>query len=153
MQYILKRFYALNSWVKIILYFCLFGTLVNLLLVLRDFSSSGVLLRLHAGFLVLYASQAVFMLLHERLVGILALLQGILALLTNADFTFVPLLRVLGQFYYVFNATPSVEALTVYKYVFVSAAFTLQMLCAYALFTLLPKSGPKKPNPAPAQEA
>ena len=154
MQTLIKRFVGLNIWVKIIFFFCLFGSFVNLFLVLRDISSDGVLLRLHAGFLVLYASQAAFMLLHERYVCVLVALQGLLALLTNADFTFVPLLRVLGQFYYIFSATPSVEAMTVYKYVFVSAAFTLQMLSAYILFAMLPKYEPKKktPEPEPAEQ-
>ena len=144
MQTLIKRFVGLNIWVKIIFFFCLFGSFVNLFLVLRDISSDGVL----------YASQAAFMLLHERYVCVLAALQGLLALLTNADFTFVPLLRVLGQFYYIFSATPSVEAMTVYKYVFVSAAFTLQMLSAYILFAMLPKYEPKKktPEPEPAEQ-
>lgn len=150
MQAIIKRYFALNIWVKIIFFFCLFGAFVNLLLVCRDISSSGVLLRLHAGFLVLYASQAAFILLNERYVCVLAVLQGILALLTNADFTFVPLLRTLGQFYYLANPTPSIEAMTVYKYVFVSLAFTMQMLSAYALFSLLPKYEPKKKEPVQA---
>ncbi len=149
---LLKRYFSLNIWVKIIFFFCLFGALINLFLVFRDLSSNGILLRLHGGFLVLYASQVIFILLNERYVAVLAALQGMLALLTNADFTFVPLLRIVGQFYYLVDPAPSVETLKVYKYVFISAAFTLQMLSAYALFSLLPKYEPKKKEPAPAQE-
>ena len=144
----IKRYFALNIWVKIIFFFCLFGAFVNFFLVWRDIAANGILLRLHAGFLVLYVSQTVFILLHERYVSVLAALQGVLALLTNADFTFVPLLRVVGQFYYIANPVPSVETMTVYKYVFVSAAFTLQLLSAYALFSLLPKYEPEKKEPS-----
>ena len=108
---LIKRYFALNIWVKIIFFFCLFGAFVNFFLVWRDIAANGILLRLHAGFLVLYVSQVVFILLHD---------------------------------YYLANPVPSVEAMTVYKYVFVSAAFTLQLLSAYALFSLLPKYEPKK---------
>ena len=117
-------------------------------------ASDGILLRLHMGFWVLYVSQVVFILLKERYVWILAALQGVLALLTNADFTFVPLLRVLGSIYVTVGPEISVEALKVYKYVFTSAAFTLQMLSAYALFSLLPKPDIKKKlPPAPVAAA
>jgi len=144
MNRIVKRFLSLNVWVKLILFFCLLGTFVNIVLVCRDISSGGILLRLHAGFLLLYASQAAFIMLHERYVCVLAVLQGVLALITNADFTFAPLARVLGQIYYIVSPEPSLEAIKVYKYVFISLCFTLQLLGAYALFTLLPKYTPKK---------
>lgn len=144
MNRIVKRFLSLNVWVKLIFFFCLLGTFVNIVLVCRDISSGGILLRLHAGFLLLYASQAVFIMLHERYVCVLAVLQGVLALMTNADFTFAPLARVLGQIYYIVISEPSLEAIKVYKYVFISLCFTLQLLGAYALFSLLPKYTPKK---------
>lgn len=144
MDRLINRFLSLNIWVKIIFVFCLFGSCVSTLLVARDILSDGILLRLHMGFWLLYVSQVVFILLKERYVWILAALQGVLALLTNADFTFVPLLRVLGGVYVAVGPEISVEGLTVYKYVFTSAAFTLQMLSAYALFSLLPKPEPKK---------
>ena len=147
MDKLINRFLSLNIWVKIIFVFCLFGSCVSTLLVGRDILSDGILLRLHMGFWLLYVSQVVFILLKERYVWILAALQGVLALLTNADFTFVPLLRVLGGVYVAVGPEISVEGLTVYKYVFTSAAFTLQMLSAYALFSLLPKPEPKKKAP------
>ncbi|MGN0024925.1 MAG: hypothetical protein ACI351_05780 [Candidatus Avelusimicrobium sp.] len=115
----------------------------NIILVCRDIAGDGVLLRLHAGFLVLYASQAAFILVHERYVCVLTVLQGVLALLSSADFTFAPLVRVFGRMYFLFG-TPSVEGMKAYKYVFFSLCFTLQMLSAFALFSLLPKYTPKK---------
>ena len=54
MEKLIVRFTGLNIWVKVIIGFCLFGAFVNLFLVARDISSGGILLRLHAGFLVLY---------------------------------------------------------------------------------------------------
>lgn len=144
MDKLINRFFTLNIWVKIIFVFCLFGAGVSTMLVGRDLSSGGILLRLHLGFWLLYAAQVVFILLKERYVWVLTALQGVLALWTNADFTFVPLLRVLGQLYVILGPEPTVEMLTVYKYVFTSAAFTLQMLSAYALFSLLPKPDLRK---------
>lgn len=144
MEKLIVRFTELNIWVKVIIGFCLFGAFVNLFLVARDISSGGILLRLHAGFLVLYLAQVVFALLHERTVCVLAALQGVLALLTNADFTFVPLMRVMSGWMYALMGQPSVEMMAVYKYVFISLAFTMQMLSAYALFSLLPKPAKKE---------
>lgn len=150
MEKLIARFTGLNIWVKVIICFCLFGALVNAFLVARDFATGGILLRLHAGFLVLYLAQVVFVLLHERAVWVLTALQGVLALLTNADFTFVPLLRVVSGWMYALLGQPSVEMMAVYKYVFISLAFTMQMLSAYALFSLLPK--PVKKQPATAEK-
>lgn len=144
MEKLIVRFTELNIWVKVIVGFCLFGAFVNLFLVARDISSGGILLRLHAGFLVLYLAQVVFALLHERAVCVLTALQGVLALLTNADFTFVPLMRVMSGWMYALMGQPSVEMMAVYKYVFISLAFTMQMLSAYALFSLLPKPAKKE---------
>lgn len=149
MNILVKRFFGLNVWVKGVFFFCLLGMLADLILLYRDVSSGGILLRLHAGFFILYAAQATFILLHERYVAVLTVLQGVLALLTSGDFMFAPLGRMLGQIYYLFDPLPSVEAMTVYRYVFVSLCFTLQMLGAYILFALLPKYK-KKETPPPA---
>ena len=76
MEKLIVRFTELNIWVKVIVGFCLFGAFVNLFLVARDISSGGILLRLHAGFLVLYLAQVVFALLHERAVCVLPPCKG-----------------------------------------------------------------------------
>lgn len=136
MKTIWTHFSAFSFFTQLVLVLCVLGVLVNGLLIARDLSSNGILLRLHVGFLILYIFQIVFIFLYEKYVCILTLLQGVLALLTNADFIFVPLLRVIGSLYYA-TGTPSVEGLKVYKYVFVSMAFTLQMLTAYILFVEL----------------
>jgi hypothetical protein len=81
----------------------------------------------------------------------LAALQGLLALLTNADFTFVPLLRVLGQFYYIFSATPSVEAMTVYKYVFVRRVYAPNVK-RNILVAMLPNTSRRKRTAEPVRQ-
>ena len=145
MKTLVRRFWGLNVWVKVVFCFCLVGMLDNTILIGRDLSSGGILLRLHVGFWLLYAAQAAFILLHERLVFILPILQGIMALIINADFTFMPLMRVIGRFVYICGPEPTLEMMKVYRYVLISAAFTLQMLSAFVLFSLLP--APKKPTP------
>ena len=144
---VLKHFLDLNIWVKAIFFFCVIGLLSNIVLVSRDIAHDGVLLRLHIGFLILYAGQVVFILLHERQVWALAALQGIMALSTNADFTFISLVRTLGNFVYACIPGASLEHLKVFQYVVISLSFTLQMLGAFALFSLLPKSSPAAPPP------
>ena len=104
--------------------------------------NDGILLRLHLGFLILYAGQVVFILLEERQVWALAVLQGIMALLTNADFTCMPLVRFVGNIIYTLWPEPSLEYMKVYRYLMTSSAFTLQLLSAFILFSLLPKSAP-----------
>lgn len=121
------------------------GALTNTVLVARDIFNDGILLRLHIGFLILYAGQVVFILLEERQVWALAVLQGIMALLTNADFTCMPLVRFVGNIIYTLWPEPSLEYMKVYRYLMTSSAFTLQLLSAFILFSLLPKSTVTKP--------
>ena len=137
---VLKSFLDLNIWVKAVFCFCVIGLLCNIVLVTRDIGSNGILLRLHLAFLILYAGQVAFILLHERQVWALAVLQGIMALWTNADFTFMPLVRATGNFVYFFLSSPTLEHVRIFQYVLVSAAFTLQLLGAFILFSLLPKT-------------
>ena len=128
----------LNPWVKAVLFFCVIGTLSNAGLVGKDWANNGILLRLHLGFFILYIGQVIFILCHERMVWVLAALQGIIALLTNADFTFMPLVHCLGNVVYICWPEPSLEYTKVYQYIMISLSFTLQMLSAYILFSLLP---------------
>ena len=145
MQKILTRFLNLNVWVQIVFCLCMVGALTNTVLVARDIFNDGILLRLHIGFLILYAGQVVFILLGERQVWALAVLQGVMALLTNADFTCMPLVRFVGNIIYTLWPEPSLEYMKVYRYLMTSSAFTLQLLSAFILFSLLPKSTPTQP--------
>ncbi len=151
MKTLWHHFCQLSLFVQIFLGFCILGLLINSVLVYRDIVYSNSLLRLHLGFSFLYISQIIFILLHERGVCVLTALQGILALMTTADFVFSPLLRALGMLYYSF-VTPSVEEIKVYKYVFVSLAFSLQMFSAYTLFDTLRDSSSKPQETTLKQE-
>lgn len=137
--------FPLFVWLFLVL--CVLGLLANLLFIVRDLSFSPVFLRLHIGFGLLYLFQIIFILLREKWVCILTLLQGILALLTTNDFVFVPVLRFLGQLCYLFTV-PTVGAMAIYKYVVVSLAFTLQLFSAYALFVELKPDANQSPAPA-----
>lgn len=147
MRELLDRFFKLNVYVKIIFFFCVYGLLVNLFSVLRDMRTDGVLLRLHLGFALLYAGQCAFIVLREKWVAVLALLQGIMALGTNLDFTFMPIVSFAGRAFSLFYVHMTVQGVAVYKYVVVSLAFTLQLWSAYELFAGLwvPKQKPSKP--------
>ena len=149
MRKLVSYFFNLNCWIKLIFFFCVLGMLTNAYFVYRDIALGGVLLRLHAGFFLLYGAQVVFILLGERMVWILAVLQGFLALFVNADFTFMPLTRLLGRIVYSLGPV-ALDNMREYRYVVVALAFTLQMLSAFALFSLLPKhnvSGQEKNAP------
>lgn len=137
-----NSFLKLDIWLKVIVILCGMGAIVNGVLLWKDMVSGGVLLRLHLGFFILYVGQFVFILWQERMVFILSLLQAVLALWSNADFTFSPILRILGRFYSMSHVM-SVPEISVYKYVFISLAFTLELFKTYLLFVLLP-SGAKK---------
>ena len=135
MKLIWNRFYALHFLLKIIWLFCLIGLLVNSVLLWRDLQQGGVLFRLHIGFWLLYMGQVVFILWGERTVFWLSLLQTILAFMTNLDFTFVPALRIVGRIFLAFGKV-SIDGMEVYKYVFVSACFTLELLKTFLLWQL-----------------
>ena len=133
-----RCFWTLPVLLKIIWCFCLLGFIFNIGAVWHDVHGHGILLRLHSGFLVLYGGQVVFMLCKERLVFILSLLQALLALMSNLDFTFVPALRVVGDILYMIHGQFSLDGMEVYKYVFVSACFTLELLKTFLIWWLLP---------------
>jgi len=139
-----RRFLLFPFLLKIILIFCFLGALLNLVYIARDLQGNGVLFRLHIGFFILYAGQVVFIFLRERMVFVLSLLQALLAFVTNLDFTFVPLGRILGQLVYGICGGFTVEAMEVYKYVFVSFCLTLELLKTWFLFALLPAPKKKK---------
>ena len=133
-----RRCCGLAFLLKIIWIFCCLGLVLNTIVIWRDLHGPGLLLRLHIGFWVLYAAQVVFILMRERMVFILSLLQAILALATNLDFTFVPPLRMIGQVIYMVHGQFSLDGMEVYKYVFVSACFTLELLKTFLLWWLIP---------------
>ncbi len=133
-----KRFLALPIWLKIIWILCVCGLILNTIALSRDIHNGAVLLRLHLGFFVLYAGQVVFILLGERLVWMLSLLQALLAFISNLDFTFVPVVRAVGAFVYALHGSFTVQELEIYKYVFVSACFSLEILKTVFIFLLIP---------------
>lgn len=133
MKTLASRFINFPFFVQLIWLFCVLGTLLNLWTMGRDLLTGGVLWRLHLGYLILYAGQVAFIFLEEKQVCLLTFLQGLVALFTTVDFIFSPLLQVIGHAYY-WLFSPSVEALKVYQYVFVSVAFTLQMASGAYLF-------------------
>ena len=71
------------------------------------------------------------------MVGVLSLLQALLALCSNADYTFSLFVRFVGRIYYTSHVL-TVQEISVYKYVFVSACFTLELFKTYLMFALLP---------------
>lgn len=141
-----QQILGLNGWIQLILVFCLLGAFSNLVLLCRDVASGGVLLRLHMGFFILYAGQIAFIFLHEKFVWLLAVLQGLLALFTSADFTFMPLLRGAGNVFFFIVTEPTLEMMQAYKYSLISLAFTLQLLSAFALGSLLAASSENSPQ-------
>ena len=156
MEKLINRFLELNPWVKVVFCLCLLGGLDNAGLLSKDWARDGILFRLHLSFFLLYMGQVVFILCKERFVWVLAALQGVLALLTTADFTFIPLMRLLGKIVYACWPEPSLEYMKVYQYVLISLAFTLQMLSAYILFSLLPPPSYRAKrtdvNPQPSED-
>lgn len=133
------RFYSWSIYLKIIWIFCLIGTFCNALALGRDITQNAILMRLHLGFFVLYAGQVVFIVWGEKSVFWLSLLQALLALVSNLDFTFVPVVRLIGGGVYQIWGPFSVADLEVYKYVFTSVCFTLELLKTVLLFILIPK--------------
>ena len=138
MMKFLNRFCKLPFFVQLIVLLCVLGAFINIILLTRDVLHGAILWRLHFGFFVLYVAQVAFILAGEKWVGLLTLLQGIMALLTTADFIFVPLLQVAGRIYY-WLFDPSVEAMKIYQYIFISASFTLQLASAGYLWGYLRK--------------
>ncbi len=141
----IRRFLHYPLFLQLITLLCVIGAVANGCLLGKDLLNQGILWRLHAGFFILYAAQFVFILVEEKWVFFLMALQGVLALCTTADFIFVPLLQLGGRIYFTL-CSPTVEAQKVYQYVFMSAAFTLQMAAA-AYVWLFFKQNPTSSSP------
>lgn len=137
MKTVLRRFVELPFLLKIICIFCLLGALINVYLIKGDFSHKGPLIHLHLAFFVLYVGQVGFLLIKERMVFLLSLLQALIALWTNLDFTAVPVLRIIGELMVIVHGPLTLDQMEVYKYVFVSLCFTLEMLKTALLWILL----------------
>lgn len=142
MKTLLKRWLRFPFFVQLIWLLCVLGVFINLWLIVRDIWTDAILIRLHLAYFLLYVGQVGLILAREKYVCLLTLLQGVIALLTTVDFIFVPVLQVLGNLYY-WLCSPSVEALKVYQYVFVSIAFTLQMASAAYLWGYFKDQGGK----------
>jgi len=128
-----ERFTSFSLLVQVIFLLCFLSTVLEVAWLCQALAAHSVLWRLHLGFAILCASEMILILLEEKWVCVLTVLQGILALLTTADFIFTPILRFVGGAYFIVTV-PTVEGMKVYQYVFVSLAFTLQMFSAHALF-------------------
>lgn len=129
---LLKRFWQSPLFLRLVAFLCVLGAVVDLGLLIRDYLIGTGLWRLHAGFLMLYIGQIFFILVRERHVSVLTILQGVLALRTAADFIFTPPLQLIGLLY--LCTEPSLEYKNTYEYIFISAAFTLQMASAAYLW-------------------
>jgi len=127
-----KQFWRSPVFVRIVGALCWLGIACNIGLLVRDYLHHTGLWQLHCGFLILYTGQTVFMFLRERYACVLTVLQGFAALRTAADFIFTPVLQILGFLYLLTG--PSLQAQKIYEYIFVSAAFTLQMASAAYLW-------------------
>ena len=123
----------LPFFIQVIWLLCASGTALNAMLVVQDLVGDPLLWRVHMGFFLLYTAQLVLILLQEKYIFILTLLQGIFALCTSADFIFIPLLQALGTAYY-WACNPSIEAVKQYEYICESAAVTLQLASAYYMW-------------------
>ncbi len=140
---VIRRFLKYPFFVQLLVLLCSVGVATNLVLLLRDlFFQQPILWRLHVGFLMLYTAQVWLILAPEKYVCLLTVLQGIMALLTTADFIFTPLLQIAGLLYHGLFS-PTVEQLKIYQYIFVSAAFTLQMASAAYLWGYLKSIQPR----------
>lgn len=152
MKALLKNFTSFSLLVQTILFLCLFGLILETGLLYQDIVLQKLLWRLHLGFCILYAAQLGLILLKEKWVCVLTVLQGLLALLTTADFIFTPILRFVGGAYFMVTI-PTVEGLKIYQYVFVSLAFTLQMFSAYVLFVEFDTSAENSSSSLPETDA
>lgn len=145
MKALLARFSSFSLLVQVLWVFCFFGMIAQACWLCQDLLSQRLLWRLHLGFFILYTSQVGLILVKEKWVCILTILQGMLALFTTANFIFSPLLRFVGGAYFIVTI-PSIERLKVYQYVIVSLAFTLQMFSAYVLFVEFNDSTEEPPS-------
>ena len=128
----------IDNWLYLILVFCLFGCIRNLLMLKYiGFNYGYFITKICVAMLAIYSAQSLLILLRQRLVWVISLIQCIFCIWVYRDFTFVPIVE------NVFNPIKRnlLPELTYGEEYFIGFAIVSFLFCAeiiktYLLYTL-----------------
>ena len=108
MKKILKYLYQIDNWLYLILAFCLFGCIRNILMLKYVGLNYGYFItKVCVAMLAIYFAQSVLILLRQRVVWFVSLVQCLFCIFVYKDFTFLPLESVFNVIinYFLLNLT------------------------------------------------
>lgn len=139
-----KYLAKIDNWLYLILIFCLFGVIRNLLL-LRYYglNYSYLTTKVCLAMLLVYSVQILLILLRQRLVWVVSLIQAIFCLTVYKDFTFIPLAAVLVMLKNALFTDISYGWEYFFNFALMSFMFCLELIKTYLLYALTDQYKPK----------
>lgn len=93
---IFKYFFAIDNWLYLILAFCFFGFIRNLLMLkFIGFDYNYFITKVCFAMFIIYFAQIVLILMRQRAVFIISIMQVLFCSFVFRDFTFLPLIQLL----------------------------------------------------------
>ena len=137
MKKILKYLYQIDNWLYLILAFCLFGCIRNILMLKYVGLNYGYFItKVCVAMLAIYFAQSVLILLRQRVVWFVSLVQCLFCIFVYKDFTFLPLASVFNAIrnYFIPNLTYGEEYFI--GFAMISFLFCAEIIKTYLLYTL-----------------
>ena len=133
----LNYFAAIDTWLYLILTFCMFGFFRNLIILkyLR-FDYSYFNTKVCLAMLIIYFAQIVLILLRQRKVFIISLIQAFFCLYVFRDFTFLPLSNLLTTLKNLLFPNLDYGWEYFISFALISLVFCLELIKTYLLYAL-----------------
>ena len=134
---IFKYFYAIDNWLYVILAFCFFG-LVRNFVILRyvGWNYNYFVTKVCFAMFIIYLAQVILILMRQRTVFIISLLQVLFCAFVFRDFTFLPLIRLIVMIKNVLFTNLSYGWEYFIGFACFSVMFCLEIIKTYLLYVL-----------------
>lgn len=127
----------ISNWLYLILIFCLFGCIKNILMLKYvGLNYTYFITKLCVAMAVIYFVQSVLILLRQRIVWLASLIQCLFCIFVYRDFTFLPIAKVFNMVRDILfpNLTYGEEYFI--SFAIISFLFCLEIIKTYLLYTL-----------------
>ena len=134
---IIKYLRAVYWPIYVILFFCLAGLYRNIYQIsIFGFDYSGMATKVLLAMTVIYASQIILILMRERKVWVISLMQAAFCIYVYEDFTFLPVTALVKNILWVYFPEMDYGWVKFINTAAASAMLTLEILKTYILFAL-----------------
>ena len=144
---IFKYLSKIDNWLYIILTFCFFGCIRNLLMLKYfGFNYSAFITKACVAMLVIYFAQSVLILLRQRSVWVISFVQCFFCLFVYKDFTFLPLTNLFKLIKNLFFTDLTYGGEYFFSFTVLSFLFCAEIIKTYLLYALTDQYNLRKKN-------